>query len=321
MAGFELSSIEITSMTESPSITSDEYNTQETKSDDRENALESSEMIIVEESDEIDTNIVKLEAVDVELNGPTYSIFCELCDKGYSSNRNLKMHIKRAHTKQRDFSCNICEKCFVTNSDLTKHKMIHSDKKAFQCNICDKSFTYKSDLTRHSSVHLDVKAFECDMCPKSFKDVGTLRKHKVIHNGFKPFHCDMCDKSFRRRVELFNHHKHHTKYACNICSEAFMYKPDFNNHMKSHTMKSENVVIESEPFIPIEASENFSIKEEADFTEDTNLIKQEPDYDDNNIINNHSGEEINKLDENWIIDVKQEVQEEKCDINQHNFNT
>ncbi len=299
-------------------INSDVYNNTQEIESDRENNLESSEIIIIQKTADIGTNNVKQEAPDLELNGPTYSIYCELCNKGYSTKRNLKMHIKRALTKQKDFACDVCEKRFVTNSDLTKHKMIHSDQKAFQCNICDKSFTYKSDLNRHSSVHIDVKAFECDICQKGFKDVGTLRKHKVIHNGFKPFSCDMCDKSFRRRADLFNHHKHHTKYACDICHTAFMYKPDYNNHIKSHTTKTEHIVIKSEPSIPIEASNHITIKEEIDFSDDTGIIKQEPDFSNINIINDHSVEEIN---DNWIIDVKQEVKEEICDINQKIFNS
>ena len=46
---------------------------------------------------------------------------CETCGKDFSTNENLKHHIKRVHEGLKPNICCYCERPFASNSDLNKH--------------------------------------------------------------------------------------------------------------------------------------------------------------------------------------------------------
>ena len=80
---------------------------------------------------------------------------CEQCEKSYTLERNLKLHINRVHAKFPFFStfnCNQCGKSFKLKGNLTRHQQEqHSDGEIFSCPSCGKSFKQKSNQERHSS--------------------------------------------------------------------------------------------------------------------------------------------------------------------------
>ncbi|KAI9291660.1 hypothetical protein K502DRAFT_281751, partial [Neoconidiobolus thromboides FSU 785] len=45
------------------------------------------------------------------------------------------------------YACDQCDRAFLRNHDLTRHKKIHSGVRKFQCISCDKRF-YRKDLWR-----------------------------------------------------------------------------------------------------------------------------------------------------------------------------
>ncbi|CAL1274871.1 unnamed protein product, partial [Larinioides sclopetarius] len=52
---------------------------------------------------------------------------CDTCGRGFKASSNLRVHL-RVHTKERPYSCEICNKSFIYSSGLRSHKLrLHSD--------------------------------------------------------------------------------------------------------------------------------------------------------------------------------------------------
>ena len=64
---------------------------------------------------------------------PSSTLNCNLCERTFQKNCDLETHIKDNHEKYDEFSCDQCDKIFVTEWRLQKHTKIHSDKKQRNC--------------------------------------------------------------------------------------------------------------------------------------------------------------------------------------------
>ncbi|KAI9526194.1 hypothetical protein NQZ68_042263 [Dissostichus eleginoides] len=64
---------------------------------------------------------------------------CPYCDKAFSKNDGLKMHI-RTHTREKPYKCSECNKAFSQKRGLDEHMRTHTGEKPFQCDprsLCD----------------------------------------------------------------------------------------------------------------------------------------------------------------------------------------
>ncbi|KAJ0179064.1 hypothetical protein K1T71_005839 [Dendrolimus kikuchii] len=78
----------------------------------------------------------------------------------------------------------------------------------FVCDQCDKTFVKQSSLARHKYEHSGQRPYKCLECPKAFKHKHHLTEHKRLHTGEKPFQCCKCFKKFSHSGSYSQHMNH-----------------------------------------------------------------------------------------------------------------
>ncbi|XP_046408571.1 zinc finger and SCAN domain-containing protein 12-like [Ischnura elegans] len=156
-----------------------------------------------------------------------------------SSSRTRKRRNRTSlSTRERHYTCSVCDKVFTDGSNLSKHMRIHSGEKPYSCNICGKAFAVSGNLSGHLRSHTGEKPYVCSICHKRFSQSNDLVKHMRIHSGNKPYSCSYCCKSFTRSCHLTIHMRTHTgerPYLCSICRKGFTQSSDLTKHMRKHT--------------------------------------------------------------------------------------
>lgn len=74
---------------------------------------------------------------------------CDQCSKSFTRFGYLKQHKKGVHQKLRLFQCKECGRSFSGGTNLKHHMTAHTGQKPFACDLCDKSFTQLHCLKRH----------------------------------------------------------------------------------------------------------------------------------------------------------------------------
>ncbi|XP_026325563.1 zinc finger protein 287-like [Hyposmocoma kahamanoa] len=78
--------------------------------------------------------------------------FCSICERYFLNSTRLIDHRREKHegyVPVKDKLCNICGRGFSTNRILTNHIRTHTGERPFQCNLCDSKFTQKVALNSH----------------------------------------------------------------------------------------------------------------------------------------------------------------------------
>ncbi|XP_031765179.2 oocyte zinc finger protein XlCOF6.1-like [Galleria mellonella] len=158
---------------------------------------------------------------------------CVSCGRRFISQSALDVHMA-THTKDRPFSCDLCEKSFRTKMVMLQHRrQVHEKEKSHLCQFCSKSFFKKYHLQIHLRSHTKEKPYECPDCGKCFSSTTILKNHRLIHTDIKLFACTHCDMTFCRSGYLRAHMVSHTKekrYPCKYCGVKF----GRSDHRKRH---------------------------------------------------------------------------------------
>ena len=129
---------------------------------------------------------------------------CKICNRSFGYKHVLQNH-ERTHTGEKPFECTQCHKRFTRDHHLKTHMRLHTGEKPYSCSHCDRQFVQVANLRRHLRVHTGERPYTCEICQSRFSDSNQLKAHMLIHNGEKPFGCGQCKSRFRRRHHLMSH--------------------------------------------------------------------------------------------------------------------
>ena len=164
----------------------------------------------------------------------------------------IKMRLK----KKNHHICDVCNKNFVKNSLLLRHKLIHDRVRPFCCDLCSKKFNQKAILKTHiEKIHLsldnkvksmikkslviepkgitigdtiiDLKKLQlCLNIPQEQTDAEPTEDYKIISFDVDGKNCDI---KFQRKA--INNVVH---LICFYCFKPFRKSSDLERHVLSH---------------------------------------------------------------------------------------
>ena len=194
------------------------------------------------------------------------------------------------------YKCNIedCSKLFEKEEELNKHKLIHS--KIYICNYlnCGMRFENEIKFQSHIKSHLpSKKIYKCNYpgCNKSFTASYNLKIHYRIHSGERPYHCEICGTSYYDRAN----YKYHIRTAHVIKNN----KDTICSHLGcKHTFKTKKQKIMHHDKLEDEcrSDKNYLMSLIASFKSSLN-----------DILNEYSKEEINKICEKFNISIHKQT--------------
>ncbi|KAJ3640883.1 hypothetical protein Zmor_027417 [Zophobas morio] len=129
---------------------------------------------------------------------------CQICNRSFGYKHVLQNH-ERTHTGEKPFECQECHKKFTRDHHLKTHMRLHTGERPYRCDHCDRQFVQVANLRRHLRVHTGERPYACDHCSAKFSDSNQLKAHLLIHTNEKPFECERCRCRFRRRHHLLHH--------------------------------------------------------------------------------------------------------------------
>ncbi|XP_052264452.1 zinc finger protein 14-like isoform X2 [Dreissena polymorpha] len=173
---------------------------------------------------------------------------CLICEKEYSSAKELRRHTSRVHSSAK-YPCHRCGKCFGLVADLKVHEKSHTNE--FKCQYCSKVLKSAKILRDHENGHTKETVFVCDICGIEFYNNTSLAHHRKRHifgsASFKKpkSRCQYCSAIFESSYYLSKHLRdHHLERAledksayikmCEFCNKVFI-SEKFQKHLDMHT--------------------------------------------------------------------------------------
>lgn len=174
---------------------------------------------------------------------------CKYCEKLLSSRSALSYHQKAFHGGSKPYSCQKCDKRFMSEGLKRIHEHIHSDVNPFICTICDKAFKSPTVLNQHMRDHSIVTTYECPHCDKRFKRKGNLSMHVRTHTGEKPFACVVCAQTFAQKNDMLKHvARQHSQRSeqLELSSDSSDPKTSASNELDDHEDENHMITIDRE---------------------------------------------------------------------------
>lgn len=160
---------------------------------------------------------------------------CEVCEKEFETSQCLEAH-KKIHKQDKNPQNSLSNE----HSSQDRHHMAKGSFSDFSCEICNKTFISSSYLEVHKKQH-GAGIFKCKLCVFTSSNPASLEKHMTLHQGSSGHLCDECGKTFTLPADLFRHRrthernaKSHSTYKCTVCTATFKTFSGLTEHLQSH---------------------------------------------------------------------------------------
>ncbi|NXW12063.1 ZN615 protein, partial [Fregetta grallaria] len=164
---------------------------------------------------------------------------------------------QRNSTRERVYSCLVCQKNFLLKINLVIHQRSHSNWVPYVCVHCNQSFMSKKKIRSHLRARAakgfcqPSEAEECSSqapCPASqprapSPDCGTVwgtpsPNRYPLSPGKMMYTCNECMENFSSQSFLILHQRQHTNHhliLCPCCNRSFTWASDFVRHHPTNT--------------------------------------------------------------------------------------
>ncbi|XP_055543688.1 zinc finger protein 502-like [Wyeomyia smithii] len=189
---------------------------------------------IKKETPVIDPNVNQPPQESSEPQQDRLNFQCDICNKDFQQQYDLTYHM-RTHASDRPFRCDICGNRFIRCSELTHHRRSHLNERPRKCEICGKEFRKTSHLTQHMRTHTGERMFKCDICGRDFLRNTHLVEHRRLHTGERPHKCEICGQEFSRSTDYTHHKRVHAgerPYKCDLCGDEFFRCSSLTYHLR-----------------------------------------------------------------------------------------
>ncbi|KAK2723852.1 gastrula zinc finger protein XlCGF26.1-like [Artemia franciscana] len=167
---------------------------------------------------------------------------CPMCHMKFTQTAMLQVHLANCEklnqegNPARNWVCGVCNKRFSTDRYLKIHLKVHGISERVTCEKCNNMFHSQEALNEHwSKMHGDSPFLRCPICNTVVENRKKLQEHMQQHTGENMFKCTSCDKAFGQKRLLVSHRKVHTEsmsFECDECGMVFKGKGTKNRHMK-----------------------------------------------------------------------------------------
>ncbi|KAM3955996.1 uncharacterized protein ACR2FA_010051 [Aphomia sociella] len=146
---------------------------------------------------------------------PPAAAYCVECDKRFADVYRYRWHLansaKHRPAKKVRVPCPGCDKVFSKKIYMKDHyNLVHLKYYKYHCEECDKNFIRNADLVKHKRrVHdgiLPPRNKICYMCGRGFTTNKILTNHIRTHTGERPYSC-RCSAQFSHRAALLAHQR------------------------------------------------------------------------------------------------------------------
>lgn len=150
----------------------------------------------------------------VQRHEKNYEVFCDICNKGFYNNCEVRNHKFYSHTDKdtnRPFVCQYCGRTYRSNNYLKIHtKIAHVEaeeykRKRYKCDLCNFDTHLLKCLTLHKQTHTGENLIPCLYCKKLINK-RSMKNHIRLHTGEKPFNCSICGKDYNSKKNLVRHY-------------------------------------------------------------------------------------------------------------------
>lgn len=194
-------------------------------------------------------------------------VYCEICEKMYSSVSKYNRHYKENHAKNiQRYRCKECSKTFKRKSHLNRHiKALHLNQK-LQCPLCVSRYMEKRALTCHlKNKHASYRCLKCGVVlPLSEKDRHRCDTKSIRSSWKNKKTCPICSKTYQRY--------------------GYLKKHLINVHCKSYESYEEKVAAKKILEKNLDPSEQLEQFNNLNDEEDIDLIK-DGDIDEDKLLN------------------------------------